>query len=348
MIKTTNSRVLAAAMATVLVSACGKEKKETVYITQPQTMTPQTGVPEQKPVQQAPVAQQDQTQQQPQPQYQRPAVTQVGDLFLVTVNPGQHIVYRSSTFDQPGYLKFRMIDASMRDAAAPYPLNCRQNANFEELVPDVSPAGRPLNYCEITPPVAFNAPSDPIFNSFRWMTMNTMSYNSLLIATDNSLGAAAYNQNMGQAPLAKMYINVFTNVAGLPPANQQQAAFTNELSQTVSRLQISCGSQTPQYLGNAAIFQGYFSWSVAVSPIFGCVNPRGGKWYVDVAAFPMDQVTPIAPNFGWNSWINQGFANRRAAEIVAELGPYDYAPVPAQVAPDAQQMMVNQIKRLTP
>jgi hypothetical protein len=344
MIKSTNSRVFAAAMATLLMTACGKERKETVYVTQPQTVSPQTGVPTQQPIQQPPLGQQAPIE----PIYQRPAVTQVGDLFLVSVNPGQHIVYRSSTFDQPGYLKFRMIDGSMRDAAAPYPLNCRQNANFEELVPDVSPAGRPLTYCEITPPVAFNAPGDPLFNSFRWMTMNTMSYNSLLIASDNSLGVGATNSNGSQPPLSKLFINVFTNVAGLPPANQQQAAFTNELSQTVSRLQISCGSQTPQYLGNAAIFQGYFSWSVAVSPLFGCVNPRGGKWYVDIAAFPLDQVSPIAPSFGWNTWINQGFANRRAAEIVAELGPYDYAPVPAQVAPEAQQMMVNQIKRLTP
>ena len=346
MIKTTNTRALAAAMATILVSACGKQKKETIYVTQPQTVAPQTAVPEQKPAQQAPVGQQDQTQIQIQPQ--QPSMTQVGDLFLVSVNPGQHIVYRSSTFDQPGYLKFRMIDATMRDTAAPYPLNCRQNANFEELVPDISPAGRPLSYCEITPPVAFNAPGDPMYNAFRWMTMNTMSYNSLLIASDNSLAPATNQQGAIQPPLSKLYINVFTNVAGLPPANQQQAAFTNELSQTVSRLQISCGSQTPQYLGNAAIFQGYFAWSVAVSPIFGCVNPRGGKWYVDVAAFPMDQVSPISPNYGWNSWINQDFANRRAAEIVAELGPYDYAPVPAQIAPEAQQMMVNQIKRLTP
>jgi hypothetical protein len=340
------SSIMAAAMATVLVTSCGKEKKETIYVTQPQTVNPQTGVPQQQPVQQAPVGQQDQGQAG----MQRSITTQVGDLFMVSVEPGQHILYRSSTFDQPGFLKFRMVDASMRDSAAPYPLNCRQSANFEEMIPDLTPAGRPLNYCEITPPLAFNSPSDPIFNSFRWMTMNTMSYNSLAIVSDNSLGASGYYQQsaMGQTPLAKLYINVFTNVSGLPPANQQQAAFTNELSQTVSRLQISCGSQTPQYLGNAAIFQGYFSWSVAVSPIFGCVNPRGGKWYVDVAAFPMDQITPIAPHFGWNSWINQGFANRRAAEIVAEIGPFDYAPVPSQVAPQAQQMMVNQIKRLTP
>lgn len=272
---------------------------------------------------------------------------QVGDMLLVTVPSGMHTVYRSSTFDQPGYLKFRMIDASMHDSAAPYPMSCRQNQNFEQLVPDYSPAGRQLSYCEVTPPIAPNSAGDPFYNAFRWMNMNTMSYNSLAIASDGTLGAQGTPQQMNGPTLSRMYVNVFTNMSG-QPVTQAQSMFTNEFSQTVSRLQISCGSQSIQYLGSAATFQGYFNWSVAVSPLFGCVNPRGGKWYVNVGTFPMDQITPMVPSCGWNCWAGQNFTNRRAAEIVAEIGPFDYPPAPMGLAPDAQRMMLQHIKRLTP
>ena len=162
MISTAKSRVIATTLAAVFVVGCGKKKTEKVYITQPQTVNPQSGLP-QTPGDQIESA----------PNMARTVTTQVGDLFVVTIPAGMHTVYRSSTFDQPGFLKFRMVDASMRDSAAPYPLSCRQSANFEELVPDFTPAGRPLAYCEITPPVAFNAPGDPLNNAFRWMTMRT-------------------------------------------------------------------------------------------------------------------------------------------------------------------------------
>jgi hypothetical protein len=270
---------------------------------------------------------------------------QVGDLFLVTIPGGMHKVYSSSTFEQPGFIKFRMIDASMQDTAAPYPLVCHQGTSFEQLVSDPSPSGQALNYCEMTPPVIFNASADPIYNSFRSMNMSTLSYNSLAISSDGSL--APRTQGQSQPALAKMFINVFTN-PGQIPSSQFQTPFTNELSQTASRLQISCGSQNIQYLGDAAINQGYYSWSVAVSPLFGCVNPRGGKWYVDIGAFPLEHVTSMLPSNGWGGWIQQSFASQRAAEIVVEIGPFDYAPTPMSVAQDAQAMMAQQIRKLTP
>ncbi len=273
----------------------------------------------------------------------RPVMEQVGDLFLVTVPQGMHKVYSASTFEQPGFVKFRMIDASMRDTAAPYPLACRPGASFEQLVLDVSPAGAQLNYCEQTPPILMNAPADPFYNTFRWSNMNTMSYNSLAIASDSSLGGVA----PGAPPqtLAKMFINVFTN----PNQNHNgfQAPFATELNQTASRLQLSCGSQNIQYLGDAVTNQGYYSWSVAVAPLFGCVNPRGGRWYVDIAAFPLEHVTSLLPSIGWNGWISQGFASQRAAEIVVEIGPFDYAPLPMSVSRQAQELMSQHIRKLT-
>ena len=265
-------------------------------------------------------------------------------MFLVSVPLGMHTVYQSSTFDQPGFLKFRMIDGgALMDNAAPYPYRCGQGA-FERLVPDMSPSGQLLNYCELTTAINYLDPANPWTNSFRFMNMNTMSYNSLAIASDNSLGGAV---SAGASPvLGKMYVNVFTNPTG--DAGGYQSPFSNELSQTVSRLQISCGAQTPQYLGDAPTFQGFFAWSVAVTPLFGCVNPRGGQWYVDIAAFPMDQVTPLLPSSGWGPWINQNFHNLRAAEILSEIGPFIQPPIPRMVAPDAQAMMVQHIKKLLP
>jgi hypothetical protein len=270
---------------------------------------------------------------------------QIGDLLRVTVPVGMHTVLYSSTFDQPGYLKFTAVDGSMNDAASPFPIYCaQQGQNFQRLVFDVSPAGRPITYCEITPPLAMNSPGDPMYNAFRWMTMNTMSYNSIAIASDASLGANGAIQHSGPA-LSKLFVNVFTNMSG-QPVTQSQSAFTNEFSQTVSRLQISCGSQSIQFLGNAPTIQGYFGYTVGVSPLFGCVNARGGKYYVNVGTFPMDQITPLAPACGWNCWSNQRFTNLRAAEIVAEIGPFDYPPSPMGLAADAQNMMIQNIRKL--
>ena len=216
--------------------------------------------------------------------------------------------------------------------------------SFEQLIPDLSASGAQLNYCVQTPPVQMNAPADPFYNTFRWSNMNTMSYNSLAIASDTSLGRRVLGGP--QPTLAKMFINVFTNPNQVIHSGFQ-APFATELSQTASRLQLSCGSQAIQYLGDAVTHQGFYSWSVAVTPLFGCVNPRGGRWFVDIAAFPLEQVTSLLPSVGWNSWITQGFASQRAAEIVVEIGPFDYAPLPMSVAQDAQAMMASQIRKLT-
>lgn len=273
---------------------------------------------------------------------------QVGDMFTVNVPQGFHMVYRSSTFDTPGYLNFQYIEGGRaRDTAAPYAYSCQASGTqFQTIEQLMMPSGQTMEYCNMTPPLAFNSPADPIFNSFRWMNMNTMSYNSIALASDNSL-ANANAPIAAQPTMAKLYVNVFTNVSGIP-STPHQAAFANELSQTVSRLEIACAGQTPQYMGDAAIFQGYFAWQVAATPLFGCVTPRNNQWYVEVAAFPIDQNMSILPAQGWGSWIGQSFANKRAAEIVVEIGPFPYAPAPISVAPDAQAIMVQNIKKLLP
>lgn len=279
-----------------------------------------------------------------------PQSIQVGDLFMVTVPVGMHMVYRASTHEYTGYQKFKMIDRRM-DNAAPFPLNCGQN--MEMQVTEMSPAGRALNYCEMTPSISYNAEGSPYNNQYRFITMNTMSYNSLQIASDSTLVQAANSpQHAGPSELSKLSINVFTNpnLQNRPANNQWQAQFATEFSQTVSLLQITCGGQNIQYMGNAASFQGYFNWSVAVSPLFGCVYPRNGKYFVSVGTFPMDRVGQYVPGpqCDWNCWSAQNFGNVRAAEIVVEMGPFSYPPATVGLAPQAQGLMLQNIKKLTP
>lgn len=288
---------------------------------------------------------------------------QVGDMFTVNVPQGFHMVYRTSTFDTPGMLNFQYINGGRAtDAAAPYPFNCQtpessqyqqygsQNniaPQFQMLQTATSGSGQQLQYCSITPTLNWNSSNDPVLNSFRWMNMNTMSYNAMAMASDNSLASANAPIGSMQPAMAKMYVNVFTNVSGLP-TSAAQSPFTNEMSSTVSRLNVACAGQTPQYMGNAAIFQGYFNFQLAATPLFGCVTPRNNQWYVEVGAFPMEQNMPILATAGWGNWIGQSFANTRAAEIVVELGPYPNAVLPISVAPDAQSLMVQNIKKLLP
>lgn len=279
-----------------------------------------------------------------------PTAQQVGDMFAVNVPQGFHMIYRSSTFDTPGRLNFQFINGGAAvDSAAPYAYDCLQTpSQFQTMQTLRSGSGQAIPYCNMSPSIAFNSPAHPIFNSFRWDNMSMISYNAMAIASDSSLG------NTGMAPgsvmqpsMAKLYTNVFTNVTGASN-DQFQNMFATELNATVSRLNIACAGQQPQYLGNAAIFQGYFSFSLASAPLFGCLTQRNLQWYVEIAAFPIDTNMQILPQQGWGQWIGQSFANKRAAEIVVELGPYPQAVLPISVAPDAQNLMVQNIKKLLP
>jgi hypothetical protein len=275
--------------------------------------------------------------------YAQKAVVQVGDLFLVTVPRGMHTVYRTSTFDQPGTIKRRMIDASMGDTASPYPVSCGQGANsaagtFQSMVPDVSPMGQQLQYCETSMPVNYNAPGD-----------YTMSYNSLALSTDASFGPQVQNNCCGDVP-SSMYINVFTQVPGARPLNQFQAQFSNEFRATASRMQLSCGANLPEYLGTAEIFQGYYAGQSAGSNLFGCTSKRNGKTYVNVAAFLIDQVNPVnrVPTCDWRCMQAQGLSNQRAAEIVVEFGPFNDEVTARGQVRKAQELMRNSIQKVTP
>ena len=270
------------------------------------------------------------------------AETQVGDLFIVTIPRGMHTVYRTSTFDQPGAIRRRMIDASMGDSAAPYPVSCGQGmtgGNFQQLVPDMTPMGQQLQYCETSMPVNYNAPSD-----------FTMSYNSLGLATDDSFGPRIPESWRGEVP-SRLYINVFTQVPGVRPTNQFNAMFSNEFSATASRMQLSCGMNPPEYLGTAQIFQGYYAGQMAGSHLYGCPSKRNGATYINVAAFVMDQVNPMnrmPPNCDWRCLRGQNMTNQRAAEIVVEFGPFaDEVTARGQVR-KAQELMMNHIRKLTP
>ena len=264
------------------------------------------------------------------------------------------MIYRSSTFDTPGFLNFQYIEGGRAaDSAAPYAYSCQNGSGtisntqqFQSIQQLATGSGQMIPYCNIVPPLNWNASADPLMNTFRWMNMSTMSYNSIALASDNSLANASAPGSM-QPTMAKLYTNVFTNLTGAP-TSQFQSAFTTELNTTVSRMNIACAGQTPQYMGNAAIFQGYFNFQLAATPLFGCVTPRNNQWYVEVGAFPIDSNMPILPSQGWGSWIGQSFANKRAAEIVVELGPYPNAVLPISVAPQAQDLMVQNIKKLLP
>jgi len=266
---------------------------------------------------------------------------QVGDLFLVDVPRGMHTVYRTSTFDQPGAIRRRMIDGSMGDTAAPYPVSCGQGmsgGNFQQLVPDVSPMGQQLQYCETSLPLNYNAPSD-----------FTMSYNSLALASDTSFGLQQPNDCCGDVP-SKLYINVFTQVPGVAPMNQFNATFTNEFNATASRMQLSCGMNAPEYLGTAQIFQGYYAGQMAGSHLYGCPSKRNGKTYINVAAFVVDQVNPLnrIPTCDWRCLQAQNMANQRAAEIVVEFGPFNDEVTARGQVRKAQELMMRHIRKLTP
>lgn len=267
---------------------------------------------------------------------------QVGDLFLVTIPSGMHVVYRTSTFDQPGAIRRRMIDASMGDSAAPYPISCAQGmtaTNFQQMVPDVTPMGQQLQYCETSLPMNYNAPSD-----------FTMSYNSLGLSSDTSLGSQGMaNQNPAEVP-SKLYVNVFTQIPGVPPTNQFTGMFTNEFSATASRMQLSCGMNPPEYLGTAQIFQGYYAGQMAASHLYGCPSMRNGKSYINVAAFVVDQVNPLSriPNCDWRCLREQNLRNQRAAEIVVEFGPFHNEVTARGQVRQAQEIMMNHIRKLTP
>jgi hypothetical protein len=266
---------------------------------------------------------------------------QVGDLFLVGIPQGMHVVYRTSTFDQPGAIRRRMIDASMGDTAAPYPLNCGQTGNpadFQQLVPDVTPMGQQLQYCETSLPLNYNVPSD-----------FTMSYNSLGLSSDASLSSQPMVDVFGDVP-SRLYINVFTQIPGVRPTNQFNSMFTNEFSATASRMQLSCGMNPPEYLGTAQIFQGYYAGQMGASHLYGCPSKRNGKTYVNVAAFVVDQVSPLnqMPNCDWRCLREQNMANQRAAEIVVEFGPFDQEVTSRGQVRRAQEIMMNHIRKLTP
>ncbi|MCX6123352.1 MAG: hypothetical protein NTV34_01170, partial [Proteobacteria bacterium] len=273
---------------------------------------------------------------------------QVGDLFSVSIPQGFHLVSRTSTFDTPGFLTYQFINGGYAvDSAMPYAYRCSQEQEqFTTIDQLVMSSGASFEYCTKTPSLAWNSPATPIGNQFRWDTMSTMSYNSIVIASDNSLKDRR-PQGAAKPTMAKLSANVFTNVTGV--ANDSfSRMFATELNQTVSRMNVSCAGQKPVFLGNAMIFEGYFQWNPVMSPLFGCVTKRNSQWYVEIGAFPMDQNRAILPNQGWTPWIGQDFGNTRAAEIVVEVGPFPYAPAPESVAPDAQALMLQNMKKLLP
>ncbi len=284
-----------------------------------------------------------------------PVVKQVGDMFSVNVPNGFHMVSRSSTFDNTGTLNFQYIEGGQaRDTAAPFSYSCKASGTqFQTLQELQMPAG-PVQYCNMTPPILFNSPGDPLYNTFRFMTMNMMSYNSIVLSSDNSLVSASAPINP-QAAMAKLYINVFTNVNGAM-GSPFQNAFATELSQTVSRLNMACAGQPIQYLGEAPTYEGFYSWQVAAFPLFGCAVMREGQWYAEIGAFPLDQnmtfipslVASGQPDTNWSSWITQSFTNKRAAEIVVEIGPYAQSnpPSPRYVVREAVPIMASNIKKL--
>jgi hypothetical protein len=285
---------------------------------------------------------------------------QVGDMFKVTVPAGFHTVYRSTTFDTPGRVKFQLLaGGSQVDEAAPYAYGQR-TADFSDTVMNpfacesgdrelrstTLASGGKLRYCEMTPSIAANAPADPFYNRFRWDNQSMISYNSVLISSDSSLMNTPELGQNSAVSMASMYVNVFSNVTGNPQG--PAGFFATELSQTASRLHTVCYGQAIQYLGNAPIFQGYFNYNIASAPLFGCVVPRNGQWFIEVASMPIDTQMAIDPSNGYAPWMCQNFTNVRAAEIVVEFGPFSYAPVPGSVAPDAQNIMVSNIKKLLP
>lgn len=269
---------------------------------------------------------------------------QVGDLLMVNVPYGMHMVYHSQ-FLGTGFPKFRIIDGSMNDSAAPYPIYCRQQQTGERLIQDRTLTGMPVNYCEMSQFINPNSPGSPMENQFRWMNMNTMAYNSFAMASDATLGRGNMAR-LDNESLAGMYVNVFTNMTGRP-LTQAQAPFTNEFSQTVSRLQMNCGSEPIRYIGTAPIWQGYFNGTIAVNPMFGCTHARDGKWFVSIGSFPMDRYIPTSPTCDWNCWSRQNFTNVRAAEIVVEYGPYEVQQDPVPYARKAQDTMLNNLRKLS-
>ncbi len=269
---------------------------------------------------------------------------QVGDLLMVNIPAGMHMVYHSQ-FIGSGFPKFRIIDGTMNDAAAPYPMYCRPQQSGERIIQDRTLTGIPVNYCEMSQFISPNSPGSPGENQFRWMNMNTMSYNSLAMASDATLGRGS-QPRLDNESVAGMYVNVFTNMAGRP-STQAQAPFTNEFSQTVSRLQMNCGSEPIRFIGVAPIWQGYFNGTIAVNPMFACTHPRDGKWYVSVGSFPMDRYIPTAPNCDWSCWSRQNFTNVRAAEIVVEYGPYEVQQDPVPYARKAQDTMLGNLRKLS-
>lgn len=280
-----------------------------------------------------------------------PVMQQVGDLFSVTIQPGFHMVSRTSTFDTPGFLNYKIINGGKRrDSAFPYAYDCVQpGAQFESIESIMMPKGR-LDYCDITPPLSWNSGGNPVFNTFRWATMGTMSYNSIAIASDNSL--SGFNGSGPVEPaMAKLYVNVFTNVRGRDTNNFQEI-FATELCETVSRLKTACAGMPIEFLGNAPAFQGFFEGTAAEVPLFGCTVQRQGAFFVEIGAFPTDRVSSYMPASGhrnpWTRWISQRFTDTRAAEIVVELGPYPVAPIPMMVANSAQGLMLQSLQKLTP
>ena len=270
----------------------------------------------------------------------------VGQMYRATLPQGFHMVYRTSTWDQVGWLNLDMIDSDATpDLAAPHPISC---ANPR---PGLSPNRAALQYCSVTPAINWNAPGNPFTNMFRFNEMGMMSYNSIALASDSSLqqvpigGAMPYTE--------KLYVNVFSNISG-QPSNAFAAQFSTEFSQTVSRLQIACGGpQNIQPLAVAPISQGFFFATATASPLFGCVTQRNNGYYVEIGAFPVEHQLPILPAQGWAAWSGQSFANVTAAEIVVEMGPYGVGPsavgpAPMTVAPQAQQLMINTLSQLRP
>lgn len=269
---------------------------------------------------------------------------QVGDLLMVNVPYGMHMVYHSQ-FLGSGFPRFRIIDGSMNDSAAPYPIYCRAQQTGERLIQDRTLTGMPVNYCEMSQFINPNAPGSPMENQFRWMNMNTMAYNSFAMSSDATLGRGSLAR-LDNESLAGMYVNVFTNMTGRP-LTQAQAPFTNEFSQTVSRLQMNCGSEPIRYIGTAPIWQGYFNGTIAVNPMFGCTHARDGKWFVSIGSFPMDRYIPTSPTCDWNCWSRQNFTNVRAAEIVVEYGPYEVQQDPVPYARKAQDTMLSNLRKLS-
>ncbi|MCX6116898.1 MAG: hypothetical protein NT027_05110 [Proteobacteria bacterium] len=273
----------------------------------------------------------------------QPVSMQVGDMFNVTVPEGFHMVYRSSTFDEPGRLQLQIIDGGYTvDNAAPYHYSCQVS---DRRMTMMTSAGDSIKYCQARPSINFNASGDPFFNTFRWDSQNMISYNGIMISSDSSLEVSDIIGAQDPS-MARMSINVFSNVNGLQNGGFNK--FATELSHTSSRLGESCFGQSIQYLGNAAIMQGFFHWDIAAAPLFGCVSARNNQWYAVIGAMPIERQLSINPQMTWAGWMGQSFANTRAAEIVVEIGPFNFAPVPMSIAPDAQNIMVQNIKKLMP